>query len=187
MMEQQIRFCTVSDGVRIAYATVGEGPALVSVPGWISHLELDWQNPHARRDIESEAEHFTVVRLDKRGTGLSDRNVSDYSLEARVRDLEELIEHLKLRKLALFGISEGGPSCITYAARNPKRVTAMVLYGTFARGRGLGGNPELLAAVETVVKTEWGTRLHAAYRPVRGRRCAARPGQSLHCLPACRG
>src|SRR3990172_2172917 len=155
-MQQQIHFCTNSDGVRIAYATVGAGPALVSVPGWISHLELDWQIPEGRAGIEAQAQHFTVVRLDKRGTGLSDRNISDFSLEARVRDLETVVDHLKLRTFALVGISEGGPPSIAYAARPPRRVTAMVLYGTFARGWAIGGTPELLAAVKTVVKAEWG-------------------------------
>jgi class 3 adenylate cyclase len=155
-MEQQIRFCTTSDGVRIAYATVGQGPPLILVPGWISHLELEWQIPDIRRTWEAYAEHFTFIRLDKRGTGLSDRNVGDYSLDARVRDLEAVVETLKLKKLALFGISEGGPTCIAYAVRQPRRVTRMVLYGTFARGGGLEGSGELREAIRSVIKAEWG-------------------------------
>jgi class 3 adenylate cyclase/pimeloyl-ACP methyl ester carboxylesterase len=155
-MEQEIRFCTTPDGVRIAYAVVGEGPPLVHVPGWISHLELDWLLPASREIWESYARHFTVIRIDKRGTGLSDRNVGDYSLEARVRDLEALVDQLDLGEFALSGVSEGGPTCISYAANHPERVTRMVIYGTFAKGGVLAGGPDLAAGVKAVVKAEWG-------------------------------
>jgi class 3 adenylate cyclase len=155
-MEQEIRFCTTPDGVRIAYAVVGEGPPLVHVPGWISHLELDWLLPQSREIWESYARHFTVIRMDKRGTGLSDRHVDDYSLEARVRDLEALVDHVDLREFALSGVSEGGPTCISYAARHPERVSRMVIYGTFAKGSVLAGGPDLAAGVKAVVRAEWG-------------------------------
>jgi class 3 adenylate cyclase len=155
-MEQEIRFCTTPDGVRIAYAVVGEGPPLVHVPGWISHLELDWQLPVTRVGWEEYAKTFRVIRLDKRGTGLSDRNVGDYSLESRVRDLEVLIDHLGLDEFALSGISEGGPTCISYAAKHPERVSRLALYGTFARGKLMAGNAALAAGVLAVVKAEWG-------------------------------
>jgi len=155
-MEQEIRFCTTSDGVRIAYAVVGAGPPLVHVPGWISHLELDWALPMSREIWESYARHFRVIRMDKRGTGLSDRNVGDYSLEARVRDLEALVDHLELREFALQGVSEGGPTCVSYAARHPERVSRIVLYGTFAKGGNLAGDTEFASAVKSVVKAEWG-------------------------------
>ena len=155
-MEQEIHFCTTPDGVRIAYAVAGDGPPLVHVPGWISHLELDWALPASREIWESYARHFRVIRMDKRGTGLSDRNVGDYSLEARVRDLEALVDHLELREFALSGVSEGGPTCVSYAANHPERVRRMVLYGTFAKGAGIGGGAELIAGVKAVVKAEWG-------------------------------
>ena len=155
-MEQEIHFCTTPEGVRIAYAVVGDGPPLVHVPGWISHLELDWSTPQGREIWQSYARHFTVIRMDKRGTGLSDRNVGDYSLDARVRDLEALVDHLELREFALSGVSEGGPTCVSYAANHPERVSRMVLYGTFAKGAGIGGGAELIAGVKAVVKAEWG-------------------------------
>ena len=155
-MEQEIRFCTTSDGVRIAYAVVGAGPPLVHVPGWISHLELDWKLPLTRAAWEEYAKTFRVIRMDKRGTGLSDRNVGDYSLESRVRDLEALTDHLGLDQFALSGISEGGPTCISYAANHPDRVSRLSLYGTFARGELMAGNAALAAGVLAVVKAEWG-------------------------------
>ncbi|MFQ5517373.1 MAG: adenylate/guanylate cyclase domain-containing protein, partial [Acidimicrobiia bacterium] len=156
-MEREVRFCKTSDGVRIAYATIGSGPPVVYVPGWISHLELNWQIPQYREGAERLAQHFTSVSLDKRGTGLSDRGTGDYSQEARVLDVEAVVDHLGLDRFHLAGISEGGPTCITYAARHPERVLKMHLYGTFARGEGLaGGNKEMQSAILSVVKTEWG-------------------------------
>jgi class 3 adenylate cyclase len=156
-VEQEIRFCTTPEGVRIAYAVLGEGTPLVYVPGWISHLELDWQLPLTREGWQAYAPHFRVIRIDKRGTGLSDRNVGDYSLESRVRDLEALVEHLGLGEFMLSGISEGGPTCISYAAKHPERVTRMALYGTFAKGDLLGGgSPDLRNAILAVVRAEWG-------------------------------
>jgi class 3 adenylate cyclase/pimeloyl-ACP methyl ester carboxylesterase len=156
-MERQVRFCKTVDGVRIAYATYGSGPPLVYVPGWISHIDLDWQIPAAREAAEALGLHFFCVRLDKRGTGLSDRGLDDYSVEARVRDVEAVVDHLGLDEFFLSGISEGGPTCLSYAAKHPDRVTKMFLYGTFARGAGLaGGSTEMQAAIKYVVKAEWG-------------------------------
>ena len=155
-MEQEIRLCTTSDGVRIAYSAIGEGPPVVWVPGWVSHLELDWEIPPIRTRWEAYAEQFTLIRLDKRGTGLSDRKVHDYSLEARVRDLEAVVDHLKLRRFALVGYSEGGPICMAYAAAYPRRVSRLVLIGTFARGDEVGGSQELRDGLLAIVKAEWG-------------------------------
>src|SRR5947209_424742 len=98
-MEQDIRFCRTSDGVRIAYAVAGTGPSLVRVPGWVSHLELDEESPSFKTANDAHARDFTFVRYDKRGTGLSDRGVTDFSVEARLRDLEAVVDDLKLKKL----------------------------------------------------------------------------------------
>jgi class 3 adenylate cyclase len=155
-MEQQIRFCTTSDGVRIAYATVGEGPPLIQIPGWVSHLEVQWENPQFRNRLEELAQHFLVVRLDKRGTGLSDRSVSDFSINARVLDLEAVVDHLKLRRCALMGLSEGGPVAIAYAARHPRRVSRLILYGTFARMNPTPERQETIDALVALVRAEWG-------------------------------
>ncbi|TAK63423.1 MAG: alpha/beta fold hydrolase, partial [Dehalococcoidia bacterium] len=155
-MEQEIHFCTTPDGVRIAYAVVGSGPAVIRVPPWISHLEVQWQLPGYRQFIERLAQNFTVVTIDKRGNGLSDRGVGDFSPEARLSDLETVVDHLKLRSFALDGYSEGGPTSIMFAAKYPKRVTRMVLTGTFARGDTLMGTPELRSATMALVAAEWG-------------------------------
>ena len=87
-MEQRVQFCTTSDGVQIAYSVMGEGYPLVLVPGWVSHLELDMEPDSPNREFfERLAERYTLVRYDKRGTGLSDRGATDFSLEPRLRDL----------------------------------------------------------------------------------------------------
>src|SRR5512147_871254 len=104
-MEQEVHFCTAPDGVRIAYAVVGSGPPVIRVPPWVTHLELLWALPSYRASIERLAEHFTVVTIEKRGNGLSDRNVTDFSPEARLADLETVVDDLKLRTFALDGYS----------------------------------------------------------------------------------
>ena len=84
-MEQQIRFCTTSDGVRIAYATAGEGPPLVLITAWVGHLQFEWSHAETREFYEGLARGRLLVRFDKRGTGLSDRQAEDFSVEARLR------------------------------------------------------------------------------------------------------
>ena len=134
-MEQQIRFCTTSDGVRIAYATVGEGPPLVYVCGWPQHLELEWETPFSRSFLEALAQGFTLIRYDMRGSGLSDREASDFSLEFLTADLEAVIDHLNLDRVPLLSLgSLAGPIAMRYAAEHPERVSQMILCSTFLRG-----------------------------------------------------
>ncbi len=155
-MEQQIRFCTTSDGTRIAYATMGVGPPLVWVPGWLSHLELDFGFPPFLDRFERLARDFTLVRFDKRGTGLSQRGLSDFSLEVHVLDVEAVVAALKLQRFALAAYSEGGPISIAYTARHLDAVSHLILMGTWASGARAAGGPEMLGAIASIVKNEWG-------------------------------
>jgi len=132
-MEQRVRFCKTPNAERMAYAVTGEGPPLVVAPGWISNLQLHWDAEGPRRFWESLSRHHSLIRYDKPGTGLSDRDVEDLDPEARVRDISALVDHLNLDKFSIFGWSEGGPLAVAYAARNPHRVDHIVLYGAFAR------------------------------------------------------
>lgn len=132
-MEQQIRFCTTSDGVRIAYATVGKGYPLVRALGWATHLEYEWQSPLWRHTIEGLAQRHTLVRYDGRGTGLSDRSVNVHSVEQWANDLEAVVDALGLERFALLGLSQGGSTAATYAVRHPERVSHLILYGSFAK------------------------------------------------------
>src|SRR3990172_6062590 len=134
-MEQQIHFCTASDGVSIAYATVGEGPPLVYVCGWPQHLELEWEKPFSRGFLERLARGCTLVRYDMRGSGLSDTDVSDLSLESFVRDLEAVVDHLALERFALLAFGAlAGPIAMTYAASRPERVSHLMLHSAYLRG-----------------------------------------------------
>jgi pimeloyl-ACP methyl ester carboxylesterase len=155
-MEQRVRYCVTPDGVRIAYAVVGSGPPFVWISGWLSHLELDWNSSVRRRSLELMGSRVTLVRHDKRGTGLSSWRVGDYTLDASVRDVEALVDHLGLDRFAMGGLSEGGPTAILYAARHPDRVTKLVLYGCYAHGDGIMGSPEMRDAVRLVISTQWG-------------------------------
>jgi pimeloyl-ACP methyl ester carboxylesterase len=154
-MELQIRFCIATDGLRLAYSTVGQGPALVVPPPWISHRELFWQDPVNRRFWERLAHHHTLVGYDRPGTGLSDRNRTDFSLDLELQDLETVIDHLKLKRLALLGFSEGGPTVIAYVAKHPRRVSHLILYGTFARGAAIT-TEEVKASLISLVRAHWG-------------------------------
>ena len=134
-MEQEIGFCTASDGVNIAYATLGSGPPLVYVNGWPSHLGLEWEKPFSRALLEALAEGSTLIRYDMRGSGLSDQDISDFSLESLSQDLKAVVHHLDLEQFALLSLGTlAGPIAITYAAAHPQRVTQLILFGGFLRG-----------------------------------------------------
>jgi class 3 adenylate cyclase/pimeloyl-ACP methyl ester carboxylesterase len=160
-VEQQIRFCTSSDGTRIACATVGQGPPLVRSLGWLTHLEYEWENPLWRFFIDAMSRRYLLVRFDGRGMGLSDRRVSDYSLEAQVRDLEAVVDALGLERFALYGISQGGPTAITYAVRHPERVSHLILYGSFARFLDTEEGHQQAEAMLTLVRQGWASDVPA--------------------------
>lgn len=158
-VKQQVRFCTTGDGVRIAYATHGDGPPLVRAATWMTHLQHDWESPLWRHWLESLANGRTLLRYDERGCGLSDRDVPEVSLEASVADLETVVDSAKLQRFALLGTSQGGPTAIAYAVRHPERVTRLVLYGTYARGRAHRGSEAArreLEAMLALIAAGWG-------------------------------
>jgi pimeloyl-ACP methyl ester carboxylesterase/DNA-binding CsgD family transcriptional regulator len=134
-VRQELRFCAASGGPRIAYAVHGSGRPLVRTATWLTHLEFDWQSPVWQHWLEGLAEAHTVIRYDERGCGLSDRDVEDFSLDARVADLEAVIDAAGLQRFALLGMSQGGPVAVAYAARHRERVSHLVLFATYARGR----------------------------------------------------
>lgn len=152
-MNQQIRFCTSFDGTQIAYAATGHGPALVRAPHWFTHLEHDWNNPAIIPWVVGLSRHFSLLRFDQRGCGLSDREVADISLDAWVGDLEHVVDAAGLDRFALAGLSQGAAIATAYAARHPQRVSHLVLCGGYARGwnrRDLP--PEDLAQFEMLMK-----------------------------------
>jgi DNA-binding winged helix-turn-helix (wHTH) protein/pimeloyl-ACP methyl ester carboxylesterase len=154
-LNQEVHFCTASDGVRIAYALAGQGPPLVKAANWLNHLEYDWQSPIWSHLLHELAARHQLVRYDERGNGLSDWDVQDISFEAFVRDLESVVEAAKLKRFALLGISQGCAVSIVYAIRHPERVTHLVLYGGFARGR-TRRDPEHARTLLSIVEQGWG-------------------------------
>ncbi|HXF50819.1 MAG TPA: alpha/beta fold hydrolase [Dehalococcoidia bacterium] len=150
-MDQKIGFCTTSDGVRIAYAVAGEGPPLVCATGWPVHLDLEWQKPFARRFLEDLGRGFTLIRYDMRGSGLSDRGVSGFSIESLILDLEAVIHHFAPERFALLSLGDlAGPLAIMYTASHPERVSRLVLNSPFLRGRDLAPPERQKAMIEFV-------------------------------------
>lgn len=159
-MEQEIHFSTTTDGVRIAYATVGKGPPLVKAANWLNHLEFDWRSPVWRHLFEAFAQDHLLVRYDERGNGLSDWDVENLSFEAMVQDLETVVDAVGLKRFPVLGISQGGPVAIAYAVRHPEKVSHLVLYGSYARGWAKRGSPpeeiERRQAYLTLARLGWG-------------------------------
>ena len=168
-MEQQLGFTTAPDGVSICYATVGEGPPLVKAPNWLSHLEYDWRSPVWRHWWEELAQNHRLIRFDQRGIGLSDWNVEDMSFDARVSDLETVVDALGLETFALLGISQGGAAAAEYSVRHPERVNKLIIYGSFAVGSSSRNETpeqaEEREALVTLMRVGWG-RKNPAYRQV---------------------
>ena len=145
---QHLRFCRSADGTRIAYARHGSGPPLVIATCWLSHLQYDWESPVWRHFLDDLGKIATVVRYDERGYGLSDWDVTDFSLEARVADLEAVIEDSGLDRVALMAMAQGGPPSIVYAVRNPGRISRLLFYNSYAAWMR-DPTPEDLALSET--------------------------------------
>ena len=134
-LHQSIRFCTASDGARIAYATLGSGPVLVKAANWLTHLDYDFENPVWRHWLEGLADGRTLVRYDERGCGLSDWNVDHFRFEDWVDDLELVVDAVGLDRFPLLGLSQGAAVAVAFAARHPDRVSRLVLAGAYGRGR----------------------------------------------------
>jgi DNA-binding SARP family transcriptional activator/predicted ATPase/pimeloyl-ACP methyl ester carboxylesterase len=158
--QQQIRFCTAPDGVRIAYSLLGDGPPLIKAANWLSHLEYDWHSPIWQHWLIGLAQHHTLIRYDERGCGLSDWAVDDFSFDAWVRDLEAVIDAAHAERFPLIGISKGGSIAIAYAARHPEKVSHLILYGAYARGRLIRhSNPQASQEADlmtNLIRLGWG-------------------------------
>jgi pimeloyl-ACP methyl ester carboxylesterase/DNA-binding CsgD family transcriptional regulator len=129
---QQVRFCRSPDGTRIAYAVHGRGAPLLISTCWLSHLQFDWESPVWRHFLLDLGRFATVIRFDERGHGLSDWDVTDHGLEARIGDLEAVADAAGFDRFALMAMAQGGPVAISYAARHPERVSRLLFYGSYA-------------------------------------------------------
>jgi class 3 adenylate cyclase len=135
MERPQVRYARSGD-VNVAYQVVGDGPFdLVLVPGFVSHLDLDWDEPRSAHFLSRLASFSRLIRFDKRGTGLSDRPGGLPDLETRMDDVRAVLEAVGSERAVLFGYSEGGPLSVLFAGTFPDRTLGLVLYGTYAKRR----------------------------------------------------
>jgi pimeloyl-ACP methyl ester carboxylesterase/DNA-binding winged helix-turn-helix (wHTH) protein len=163
---QEITFCRTKDGVNLAVACIGQGKPLISIPTWLTHLELDWQSPIRAQLGHFLAERFRLIRYDGRGFGLSDRDIADISFATFECDLEAVVDASGLRSYSLLGISQGAATAIAHAARYPGRVAKLVLHGGFALGRNKRGpkEAEMAKAFDAIMREGWGAENSALLR-----------------------
>jgi pimeloyl-ACP methyl ester carboxylesterase len=152
-----------SGDVHIAYQLFGSGPInLIMVPGFVSNVENYWDEPDLARFLNRLGSYARVVTFDKRGTGMSDRGVELPGLDQRMDDLRAVMDAAGMEQAALFGISEGAPLSVLFAATYPDRCRALALYGSFSRFSYWFPTKEALEVFFGYVEQAWGTA--AAYR-----------------------
>jgi pimeloyl-ACP methyl ester carboxylesterase/DNA-binding CsgD family transcriptional regulator len=155
-MAAEIRFLPLG-ARRMAYEVRGDGPPLVAPAWWVSHLELDWQNPGVSRFWDGAAHGHTLIRYDRLGVGMSDRTVQDgdLTLDGEVATLRALLDELGLDRVSLIGGSSGSCTAVAFAAQHPERVERLVLYGTYSHGDALTP-PGVADAIVAAVHAHWG-------------------------------
>jgi class 3 adenylate cyclase/pimeloyl-ACP methyl ester carboxylesterase len=154
-MEPRIQYAKTSDGVSIAFCTLGEGEPLVLTPAnTFSHIQFEWQIPQCRSWYQRLAEQRMLVLYDSRGSGLSARDTTNFSLEALVTDLEAVVAKLGLDRFALLGSMDLGPAAIAYAARCPERVSSLILWCAYSSGKDLSTAPETSAWID-LMRNDW--------------------------------
>lgn len=153
-MNHQLGYFSRPDGATLAYGRAGTGPPLVLAVGWTTHLEWFFRHPSTLL-VEPLTHHLDLITFDKHGSGLSDRDRTDFTVDAEVFDIEALVDHLELDRFHLMGMSEGGLAAAAFAARHPDRVEKLVLYSTTANGVALG--PEgFKQGIVDVIRSAWG-------------------------------
>jgi pimeloyl-ACP methyl ester carboxylesterase/DNA-binding CsgD family transcriptional regulator len=155
----RIRYCATPAG-RVAYSTTGAGPALLCDSGWITHLRAQLELLSYGSFVARLAERFTVIRYDKPGCGLSDRDGIDLSFDAQVAAALAVADAAGAGRFRLFGASQGGQIAAAIAARHPDRAEALVLYGMCASGRDLAP-AEVRDSIVALVRAHWGLGLKA--------------------------
>jgi pimeloyl-ACP methyl ester carboxylesterase len=155
--DQEIKFCRAPDGVRLAYAIHGSGPPVVVVSCWLGHLQYDWQSPVWRHFLDQLGSLATVVRYDERGFGLSDWDVDDFSLAARLADLEAIVTATGIERFAVLGMSGGSAVAMAFAIAHPERVSRLILNGTVC-GEPVAYSPDEREEEETyrsMIRVGW--------------------------------
>jgi DNA-binding winged helix-turn-helix (wHTH) protein/pimeloyl-ACP methyl ester carboxylesterase len=157
--EQHIRFAMSADGTGIGWTTTGHGPPLLRAGHFLTHLDFDRTSSIWAPLIDTLNGRFALTRYDQRGTGVSEQEVTDFSLDRLVEDLAAVADAAGLDRFPIFAASQGVPVSIAFAVRYPGRVTRLLLYGGYAQGRRMRGNPEdqaQAAAILTIIRQGWG-------------------------------
>ena len=155
-MEPEFRFCKSADGTEIGYARIGEGPPLVAVSPCTGEFELTWTAPGGREWFTGLALAHTIIHFDRRGAGLSQRDVTDISLEADLADLEAVVRAEALDRFDLFAGYESCSIAVAYAAAQPDRVGRLVLWGPYARGADFRTAASVKALTDLARGPGWG-------------------------------
>ncbi len=156
---QEVRYCTASDGTRLAFSVMGEGPPLVKTANWLNHIEYDWESPLWKHWLAEFTRGRSLIRYDERGNGLSDWDTPDLSFDAFVNDLECVANCLELEQFDLFAISQGAAVAVAYAVRHPERVRHLVILNGYAAGWAARSDPLEVArreAMLTLTELGWG-------------------------------
>jgi class 3 adenylate cyclase/pimeloyl-ACP methyl ester carboxylesterase len=159
-LHQRVRFARAPDGVQIAWASIGNGAPVLKAPNFMNHIDYEWRSPCWGPFLAELARHCRLVRFDQRGNGLSDWEAGEISVDTMISDMRTVAEAARLERFALLGISQGCALSVRYAVENPERVTCLVLYGGFVRGRLMRGDPQQAMLHETlsgVIKEGWGS------------------------------
>lgn len=168
MANQHVRFFKSFDGAEIAYAVTGDGPPVVMLPNWLTHLDYQWRSVAWRPWLEALSTRYKLIRYDPRGCGLSDRNVDDLSFESWVRDFGALVDAIQLSDFSVVGICQVGPIAIEFAASQPGRVRNLVLYGTYGKGKNRRNTvplePEKAKVMLEMLQLGWGQEDHSFMR-----------------------
>jgi pimeloyl-ACP methyl ester carboxylesterase/DNA-binding winged helix-turn-helix (wHTH) protein len=162
---QEVTFCRSADGINLALAAVGAGPPLIKVANWLTHIEYDWESPIWAPLLHQLAVHSRLIRYDGRGNGLADRDVTEISFPAFVRDLKTVVDAANVERPALLGISQGAAVAIAYAVQHPERVSKLILFGGYAQGRnkrGSAAEAEMAQAFLAIMRHGWGEE-HSAF------------------------
>ena len=163
-LQQDIQYVRTPDGVNIAWSAIGEGPTLVRSLGWFTNLELEWGDPRSRACVETVARNYRYVRYDARGIGMSQRDVESVSAATRLQDLEAVMDAANVEQCILMGLSEGGTTAISYAAKYPERVSHLILWGSFLKLKMDTAFMQRWSALLKLLPEQWGSDNHAFHQ-----------------------
>ena len=155
-MEPRIQYAQTTDGVSIAFWTLGQGMPFVHMPPPFTHIQMEWQIPEVRRWYERLAERRKLIRFDTGGFGLSQREVPEFSLDSYLLEVDAVVDRLGLERFVLLGFEHSGPTAIVYAARHAERVSHLVLWCAYARPSDWTRSP-LIQATRALIQKDWET------------------------------